>query len=79
MSPVSRLPSTYVTSRHFQPLNTDETSRLTWEVFLSGFCKTLPRREEIMMVAEVDADADADIIRVAAQYLLKLARYVREI
>ena len=65
MSPVSRLPSTYITSRHFQPLKTDETSRLTWEVFLSGFCKTLPRREEIIMVAEVEAEAVADIIELS--------------
>ena len=35
-----------------------QTHRRTWEIFLSGFCKTFPRRDEIMMVAEVEAEAD---------------------
>ena len=39
-------------------LSLNRVRKPTWEIFLSGFCKTFPRREEMIMVAEVEADVD---------------------
>ena len=62
-SPVPRVHA--AVDLHHKVLNPSRTNRLTWEVFLSGFCKTLPLREEIIMVAEVEAEAVADMIELS--------------
>ena len=62
-SPVPRVHA--AVDLHHNVLNPSRTNRLTWEVFLSGFCKTLPLREEIIMVAEVEAEAVADMIELS--------------